>query len=127
MNPNQLNGANLAYIGDAYYELAIRKYLLTKNITNQKELHKQAINYVSAKSHHQIIEEFVQNLDEKELEIFKRGRNYKYRSHKNISRNEYLSSSGLEALIGYLYLSENCLRLNKVIEKIITLIEGKHE
>ena len=33
-----LNGANLAYIGDAYYELVIRKYLIDIGITKNKYL-----------------------------------------------------------------------------------------
>ena len=36
MKVEQLNGANLAFIGDAYYELFIRRHLLEKKITNQK-------------------------------------------------------------------------------------------
>ena len=38
MNYNLLNGANLAYIGDAYYELMVRKHLLEKGITKNKDL-----------------------------------------------------------------------------------------
>ena len=38
MKYNLLNGSNLSYIGDAYYELEIRKYLLNKNITKNKDL-----------------------------------------------------------------------------------------
>ena len=31
MIPEMLNGADLAFVGDAYYELQIRLYLLEKN------------------------------------------------------------------------------------------------
>ena len=51
MKYNLLNGANLAYIGDAYYELQVRKYLLDKNVTNNKELKKLGVKYVSASAH----------------------------------------------------------------------------
>ena len=37
MNPNLMNGSNLAYIGDAYYELRVREYLLSLGITKNKE------------------------------------------------------------------------------------------
>ena len=43
-----MNGSNLAYIGDAYYELRVREYLLSLGITKNKELRKISIGYVSA-------------------------------------------------------------------------------
>ena len=54
MIPNMLNGADLAYIGDAYYELQIRLHLLEKGITNPNKLHKEAVKYVSASAHAKI-------------------------------------------------------------------------
>ena len=54
MNYNLLNGANLAYVGDAYYELMVRKHLLEKGITKNKDLRKISINYVSAENHKKI-------------------------------------------------------------------------
>ena len=127
MKTELLNGANLAYIGDAYYELFIRKYLLTCNVTNQNELHNRTVKYVSAKSHNLIVGELAKNLTEEEINIFRRGRNYKYRSRKNINRNEYLNSSGFEAVIGYLYLKEEFDRLNLLINMAIKLIEDYYE
>ena len=56
MKYNLLNGANLSYIGDAYYELEIRKYLIGKNITKNKELRKISIEFVSASAHAYIFE-----------------------------------------------------------------------
>ena len=40
-----LNALELAYIGDAYYELRVRKHLLEKGITKNKDLMKISINY----------------------------------------------------------------------------------
>lgn len=128
MNPNLLNGANLAYIGDAYYELCIREHLITNNITNQHQLHKSATKYVSAKGHSLIIKEIYEFLSVEEQTIFKRGRNYKNNSNrKNIDMDDYLNSSGFEALIGYLYLMKNFVRLEEIINLSIKIIEGNHE
>lgn len=130
MKPEQLNGANLAFLGDAYYELFIRRYLLEKNITNQKELQKLSVTYVSAKVHHQIISELSSMFTAEENVIFKRGRNHKYHGfRKNLNKEEYLSSSGFEAVIGYLYLKGNFERLNELLTRSIEIIEtgNSHE
>lgn len=127
MRADQLNGANLAYIGDACFELSIREYLLAQGITDQNELHHRAVRYVSAKSHNSITARVLELLSEEEKAIFRRGRNYKYRSHKNANRNEYLNSSGFEAVIGYLHLMEHRDRLRFLIDKAIAFIEASHE
>lgn len=122
-----LNGANLAYIGDAYFELAIREYLLKKGITNQNKLHKLAVNYVSAKSHSKIFDKIESKLTEEELQIYKRGRNHNYHvSRKNLNLDDYLKSSGFEALIGYLYLLKK-ERLKEIVDLSIKAVEEENE
>lgn len=44
MRYDLLNGANLAYIGDAYYELKVRKYLIDQGYTKNSELKKKIFN-----------------------------------------------------------------------------------
>ena len=60
------------------------------------------------------------NIEEtKELDIIKRGRNYKRSSHpKNTDIVTYKMSTGVETLIGYLYLSNNITRLKEILEHI---------
>ena len=124
MIPNMLNGADLAYIGDAYYELQIRLHLLGKGITNPNKLHKEAVKYVSASAHAKIYNIIKEELSEEEIGIFKRGRNYNYKhSRKNLKLDEYLISSGFEALIGYLFLNNNQNRLDEILKKSIEIIE----
>lgn len=119
-----LNGSNLAYIGDAYYELEIRKYLINKNITKTKDLQKECIKYVSAKAHHMIVLQLSLEFTNEEQKIFLRGRNKASTSHrKNLIRMEYLNSSGFEAVIGYLYLKEDFERLNYLVNKSIEIVE----
>ena len=60
-----LNGANLAYIGDAYFELRIRKYLIDNKITKSNDLRKLSIKYVSAHAHQQIIDGIFDELTQK--------------------------------------------------------------
>jgi ribonuclease-3 family protein len=124
MKPELLNGANLAFIGDAYYELYIRHHLLEKSITNQHELQRLSVEYVSARAHNIIVHGLEENFSEEEAGIFKRGRNHKYNiSRKNLNREEYLNSSGFEALIGYLYLKEDYQRLEFILNRAVEIIE----
>lgn len=126
MNLNQLNGNNLAYIGDAYYELRVRKHLIEKGITKNKELRKISIAYVSAKAHQTIYYAICDCFLENEHQIFLRGRNnapHGYR--KNVDKTAYQISTGLEAVIGYLYLSENYERLDALIDMIFKKVEKK--
>ncbi|MDD4000323.1 MAG: ribonuclease III domain-containing protein [Bacilli bacterium] len=129
MKPELLNGANLAFIGDAYYELYIRNYLLEKDITKQHDLQKLTASYVSAKAQSKIIHELWDLFSEAEIALFKRGRNHKYNiSRKNLKKDEYLNSSGFEALIGALYLEKSFERLEFILNKAIHIIEEKqHE
>ena len=123
MIANMLNGADLAYIGDAYYELQIRLFLLNKGITNPNKLHKEAVKYVSASAHSKVMNVLKEELSEEELRIFCRGRNYNYKhSRKNLKLDEYLASSGYEAVIGYLYLTNNMERLEEIIKRSIEII-----
>ena len=58
------------------------------------------------------------------MEFFKKGRNNFSKAHrKNINIGEYAVSSGLEAVIGYLYLSKQIDRLDYIMKEIIKIVE----
>lgn len=96
----------LAYIGDAAYELVIRTMVVEKGNRQASQLHKLTTSYVKAQAQAAMIEALEPELTEEELAIYKRGRNAKsYTSAKNASILDYRKATGLEALIGYLYLS----------------------
>lgn len=116
---NLLNGGDLAFIGDAYLELRIRKYVLDKGLTSLYSLHNETVKYVSRTSQYKIILELMEELTEEEKDIFKRGRNHNYKN-KTL---EYVNASGYEAVIGYLYLLERYDRLDFIINKSIEIIE----
>ncbi|MDR0899710.1 MAG: Mini-ribonuclease 3 [Lactobacillaceae bacterium] len=122
----QLNGLTLAYMGDAVYEKEIREYLIKKGLTKVNELQRQSKMFVSAKAHAQIFRTlFDQNFfTEAELDIFKRGRNsHPHTKAKNTDIVTYQISSGVEALIGFLYLDGQSERLQEVILKMIKTVE----
>lgn len=116
-----INVITLAYLGDAVYEVYVRNYLIKKGIAKVEELQKEAINLVSAKSQSRILDYLIDNniLNEEEIDIVKRGRNYKRDSHpKNTDIVTYKMATGFESLIGYLYLENYIDRLNEIIDII---------
>ena len=122
MDINTINIVVLAYLGDAVYEVFIREKLVKKGISKVEYLTKEATNYVSAKGQTNILKKL---MDEEffsceELDVIKRGRNYKRSSHpKNTDIITYKMSSGFEAMIGYLYLNNEKDRLNEIINYIL--------
>lgn len=127
VNYQQLNGAALAYLGDAVYEQAIRHYILTTGHTNPNQLHKAAVKFVGAKGQAQIMKHWINQedfLSQEEITIYKRGRNHKANTKaKNASIQDYRQATGFEALIGWLYLANQTERLQTLIEAGIQLIE----
>ena len=130
MTANSYNGLSLAYIGDAIYEIYIRKYVLSLGYTKVNDLHKHVIKYTSGEGQAYCIHKFLEMniLNENELMIFKRGRNsHVNSSRKNLELKDYLDATGFEALIGYLYLDENIQRLEELINLCIKLRGEKDE
>ena len=122
MDVNLVNIITLAYLGDAIYEVYVREYLIRNGIAKVEELQKEAVKYVSAKSQCKILEYLIENnlLNEIELDVVKRGRNYKRASHpKNTDIITYKMSSGFEALIGYLYFNNERERLDEIINYVL--------
>ena len=118
MNRNVLA---LAYLGDSIYEVYIRKYLLDKGIEKVDELQKESINYVSAKNQSKFLLNMMDNnfFNDNEIDIIKRGRNHKSRNPKHVDVATYHNATGLETLIGYLYLEDNTKRIDEIMEYIL--------
>ncbi|MGL4731801.1 MAG: Mini-ribonuclease 3 [Clostridium sp.] len=122
----QLNPLVLALAGDAVYEVFIRTYLIEKfKGMNVNKLHKKTVSYVKAKAQCEYMKQIIDDLNEDEMAIFKRGRNTKSHTPKNGDVVEYKWATGFEALIGYLYLSEDNERLNYMLNKIVKYEEEK--
>lgn len=120
MDINTINIIALAYLGDSIYEVYIREKLLKLGIQKVELLQKEAVKYVSAKGQAKILNYFIENklLKDEELDVVMRGRNNKRTNHpKNTSIVTYKLSTGFEALIGYLYLT-NKDRLKEILNYI---------
>ena len=108
---------SLAYIGDSVYEVYIRTRLLENGDIRFKDLHRSAKNYLSAKAQCAIINNIMDFLSEDEISIFKRGRNTKVNTKaKNADMREYHNATGLETLIGHLYMTKNEVRLKEILD-----------
>lgn len=107
----------LAFIGDGIYDIVIRTMIVEKGNAPVNKLHKQVSNLVKAKAQMELFHKIEQSLTEEELAIYKRGRNAKsFTSAKNASIAEYRSATGFEALMGYLYLTDQFPRLVELIK-----------
>lgn len=111
----------LAYIGDAVFELYVRTLVINKNHNSTvSSLHKMSIDYVKAHSQSEFVHKIEPILTDEEEKIVKRGRNAKSSTiPKNADVIDYRNATGLEALIGYLYLKGDIQRLNQIISYII--------
>lgn len=111
------NGTTLAYIGDAVMSLKVREMLVLQGYQKPKILQQKSVAWVSAKAQaHFLIKLQEQHFfHEDEEHIILRGRNAKSDSiAKNASVSVYRMSTGLEALWGYLYLTNKMERLEEV-------------
>lgn len=122
MNPFDINVLVLAYLGDTIYENYVRKYLISKGISNVDTLQKTAVDYVSAKSQAKYLLELIDNdfFNEKEMSIISRARNYKNSRHpKNCDIMTYKYATSLEAVIGYLNLNNEDNRIEEIMNYIL--------
>lgn len=126
----QLNALALAYMGDAVYEQAIREHLLRSGRVRPNVLHREATRYVSAKSQAFILGTMLEQqfLTEEEQAVMKRGRNAKPgTTPRNTDVQTYKNSSGFEAVLGYLHLLNNEVRVKEFIEWAINTVEKPEE
>ena len=102
----QINPAVLAYLGDAVFELMTREYLL-------HEMQSSAVGQARA------VREVLPMLDERELHHFKRGRNAALSVTKKANPGIHSAASGLETLMGALYLEKREDRLRDIFSACV--------
>ncbi len=112
----RLSPIALAYIGDAVFELYVRtKFLMPpKRMANY---HSQVVTQVRAESQAAHLAILLPYLVDSEKEILRRGRNAYVSKPRRLSRHTYQQATGLEALIGYLHLT-NPQRLQELLAKL---------
>ncbi len=115
---NNVPVLSLAYLGDAVCALIVRTVLLEKANGKNGALHQRTLPYVSAVGQAKMADSLLPELSEEELAVYRRGKNAKpEHGAKNASSLEYHKATGLEALIGSLYLEGKTERILELIRK----------
>ena len=103
----------LAHIGDGVYELLCRSYLCSQGVQTVGNLHKDTVKMVKAPTQALMAEKILPHLTEDELTYYRRGKNaHVHAVPKGATPAEYSRATGLEALLGALYLSGQTDRIN---------------
>lgn len=114
----------LAYIGDGVYEMFIRTYVINKGNRSVNKMHQASRELVRASTQAKIYYLIEDKLNDEEKAVLKRGRNAKSASiPKNGNVTEYRHATGLEALIGYLYIEGEVERIKELIDLGLSHLE----
>jgi ribonuclease-3 family protein len=115
-------GLELAYIGDAVFELMVRRHFFNEGTSRANALHLKVVALVCAKAQARMAEKIEPTLEPKERSIYNRGRNAHPKTvAKSSNPAEYMKATALEALFGWLYLSGRNERLNELFERALEI------
>ena len=115
-----MNPQVLAFIGDSVYALYMKTHVVHTYAGKSNSLNTLSNNLVKATKQSDVIDRLIEIFSEDELAVYKRARNYKTNNTaKNASIAEYHRATGLEAVIGYLYLIDDIDRLNEILRLCI--------
>jgi ribonuclease III family protein len=120
----EVSSLALAYLGDAVLEIYIREHVIRMGKTKIDQLHRSAVRFVNAKAQSKVYDSIQGLLKEDELVIIRKGRNAKKNIPKNVEMVDYRKSTGVEALLGYLFLKGDKDRINELVKYIISTVEG---
>ena len=113
----------LAYLGDSVYELMIRTRVTNRGTMQVNKMHKKSASLVKAQTQAQILKLLEPELTPEEEAVYKRGRNAKSASMaKHATMIDYRMATGFEALIGYLFLTEQYSRMVELVGKGLEFI-----
>lgn len=118
----------LAYIGDGIYELVIRSVMVARTNTRAGLLHRQTSQLVKAEAQSRMMDILLPRLSPEEESVYRRGRNAKSATMaKNASIGDYRRATGFEALMGYLYLTDQMQRLIELVKLAVDTYEPDEE
>lgn len=114
----------LAFVGDCIFDLIIRTVVVERHNASPNRLHKEKSGLVKAETQARMAQALLPHLTEEELAVYRRGRNAKsYTTAKNATVADYRKATGLEALYGYLYLSDQTDRVLKLLKLSLQELE----
>ncbi len=114
-DPNVYSALTLAYLGDCVYELYVRSHIVKDGNAKVNDLHRLATSYVRANAQAEFYHKIKSILTEEEDAAFRRGRNAKSQPPKNADMMDYKIATGVETLIGHLYVKGETERISELI------------
>ena len=115
----------LAFLGDSVLDLQVKKYYVLKANMQSQKYHGLVTRVVSAVNQAAFMDSIETELSEEEADIYHRGRNASVHTRaKNATMAEYKKATGMETLIGYLYLSGSEERIDELVRKLLLFTEG---
>ena len=121
-----MNTTAMAYIGDGVYELFVRNLMVHKGWVAADQLHRETVKYVRAESQAYAIKKILDMLTPEEQDLVRRARNRKsVTKPKNADPVAYKMATALEALIGFLFLTEQTSRIDEIMTRVVEEIDGK--
>ena len=122
---NALPGSlELAYLGDALYDLYVREHLIARG-GKVRALHREAISLVCAHAQSEALARVADVLTDEEADVVRRARNAKQSPPKNADPGEYHRATALEALVGWLYVTGQKERMNELLQEATPFDENE--
>ena len=128
--PEQMNILELAYLGDALYELYVREYVLrTAKAPRADLLHKEGVRFVCAAGQAEALKTMAVEcfLTEEESDFARRAHNHKTATKpKNADPVDYKWATAFEALLGLKHLAGDKDRLQALMLRAVEITEERH-
>ena len=128
-DPNQINILELAYLGDAIYELCVREYVLrTSGSARADMLHRAGVAFVCAAGQAAALKTMSEDgfLTEEEKDFVRRAHNHKTATRpKNADPVDYKWATAFEALLGLKHLAGEPERLTQIMQRAIEITEER--
>ena len=125
--PLRMNEIVLAYLGDCVYELYVRNLSVEEGPPRTRELSRISARHSKAAYQAQALKRIRPLLTEDEESVVRRAKNKKITSKpKNADPMEYKEATAFEALIGYLYLTEQHERMETMIRMVLEPEKGEN-
>lgn len=117
---NAISNLGLAHIGDAVFEVLCRSYLCAGGGKNVGNLHRQTVAMVKATNQAELADKLLPHLTDEELSYYRRGKNsHVHAVPKGATPAQYAKATGLEALLGALYLAGETDRINELFHAML--------
>ena len=128
MNRMEAGSLELAYLGDAVYELEVRSYLVSGGKGSTGEINRRALAFVTASAQAKAARAVIPLFREEEAAVFRRGRNAHPKTvAKHNDPGEYSLATGLEAVFGWLYLGGEKERIRELFGLCLSALAPEEE